>query len=87
MATSAVRTSALPHQFMFGSFLPSLWSLSNHSLLGSRSRHCYEIKWRLLGAMQIPRTGGVVRLLTLLLTTYDSQHTAIDRWASSPTYR
>src|ERR1700687_1066308 len=30
---------------MFGSFLPSLWSLSNHSLLGSRSRHCYAIKW------------------------------------------
>src|SRR5271168_1790591 len=24
---------------------PSLWSLSNHSLLGSRSRHCYAIKW------------------------------------------
>ena len=30
---------------MFGSFLPSLRSLSNHSLLGSRSRHCYAIKW------------------------------------------
>jgi hypothetical protein len=30
---------------MFGSFLPSLWSLSNQSLLGSRSRHCYAIKW------------------------------------------
>jgi hypothetical protein len=29
---------------MFGSFLPSLWSLNNHSLLGSRSRHCYAIK-------------------------------------------
>jgi hypothetical protein len=29
---------------MFGSFLPSLRSLSNHSLLGSRSRHCYAIK-------------------------------------------
>jgi hypothetical protein len=29
---------------MFGSFLPSLWSLSNDSLLGSRSRHCYAIK-------------------------------------------
>src|ERR1700686_1981867 len=29
---------------MFGSFLPSLWSLRNHSLLGSRSRHCYAIK-------------------------------------------
>src|SRR5882762_9992698 len=28
---------------MFGSFLPSLRSLSNHSLLGSRSRHCYAI--------------------------------------------
>jgi len=28
---------------MFGSFLPSLWSLNNHSLLGSRSRHCYAI--------------------------------------------
>src|SRR6267142_4289553 len=30
---------------MFGSFLPSLWSLNNHSLLGSRSRHCYAIMW------------------------------------------
>src|ERR1700693_3277776 len=30
---------------MFGSFLPSLRSLSNHSLLGSRSRHCYAIMW------------------------------------------
>src|SRR5258706_8841856 len=30
---------------MFGSFLPSLWSSINHSLLGSRSRHCYAIKW------------------------------------------
>src|SRR5467141_2223780 len=30
---------------MFGSFLPSLWSSSNQSLLGSRSRHCYAIKW------------------------------------------
>src|ERR1700736_3495970 len=29
---------------MFGSFLPSLWSLRNRSLLGSRSRHCYAIK-------------------------------------------
>jgi len=29
---------------MFGSFLPSLWSSNNHSLLGSRSRHCYAIK-------------------------------------------
>ncbi len=29
---------------MFGSFLQSLWSLSNHILLGSRSRHCYAIK-------------------------------------------
>jgi hypothetical protein len=29
---------------MFGSFLPSLRSSSNHSLLGSRSRHCYAIK-------------------------------------------
>src|ERR1700730_1190306 len=28
---------------MFGSFLPSLRSSSNHSLLGSRSRHCYAI--------------------------------------------
>src|SRR5438445_6462846 len=31
---------------MFGSFLPSLWSSSNQSLLGSRSRHCYAIKWK-----------------------------------------
>ena len=30
---------------MFGSFLPSLRSSSNHSLLGSRSRHCYAIMW------------------------------------------
>src|SRR6266404_7993505 len=30
---------------MFGSFLPGLWSSSNHSLLGSRSRHCYAINW------------------------------------------
>jgi diamine N-acetyltransferase len=30
---------------MFGSFLPSLRSSINHSLLGSRSRHCYAIKW------------------------------------------
>src|SRR5215510_8961256 len=30
---------------MFGSFLPSLWSLCNQSLLGSRSRHCYAIMW------------------------------------------
>src|SRR4029077_20823612 len=29
---------------MFGSFLPSLWSLRNRSLLGSRSRDCYAIK-------------------------------------------
>src|SRR6266446_9108252 len=28
---------------MFGSFLPSLQSSINHSLLGSRSRHCYAI--------------------------------------------
>jgi hypothetical protein len=27
------------------------------------------------------------RLLTFLLASLDSQHTAIDRWASSPTYR
>lgn len=25
---------------MFGSFLPSLWSLSNQSLLGSENRRC-----------------------------------------------
>src|SRR5215472_14488508 len=29
---------------MSGSFLPSLWSSNSHSLLGSRSRHCYAIK-------------------------------------------
>jgi hypothetical protein len=29
-----------------GSFLPSLWSLRNRSLPGSRSRHCYAITWR-----------------------------------------
>src|SRR5215468_2768243 len=33
---------------MFGSSLPSLWSLSNQSLLGSGSRHCYVITY--LGA-------------------------------------
>ena len=27
---------------------PSPWSLSNHSLLGSRSQHCYAIMWRLV---------------------------------------
>jgi excisionase family DNA binding protein len=41
---------------MFGSFLPSLWSLSNQSLLGSRSRHCYAIKWFFAGAT--PSCGG-----------------------------
>src|SRR6266478_5019176 len=35
----------MPIIIMFGSFLPSLWSSINHSLLGSRSRHCYEIIW------------------------------------------
>ena len=30
---------------IFGSFLPNLWSLTNQTLLGPRSRHCcYEIK-------------------------------------------
>src|SRR6202040_4469331 len=29
---------------MFGSFLPNLRSSINHSLLGSRSRHCYAIR-------------------------------------------
>jgi hypothetical protein len=33
---------------MFGSFLPSLRSSINHSLLGSRSRHCYAIMWKLV---------------------------------------
>src|SRR6516164_669718 len=37
---------------MFGSFLPSLWSSSNHSLLGSRSRHCYAIKLPVSAANQ-----------------------------------
>src|SRR5215469_16238412 len=32
---------------MSGSFLPSLWSSNSHSLLGSRSRHCYAIKFKL----------------------------------------
>jgi hypothetical protein len=41
---------------LFGSFLPSLWSLSNQSLLGSRSRHCYAIKWFLAGLLvRFPR--------------------------------
>jgi hypothetical protein len=31
---------------MFGSFLPSLRSSINHSLLGSRSRHCYAITFK-----------------------------------------
>lgn len=30
---------------MFGSFLSSLWSLSNHTLLASPSRHCCAIDW------------------------------------------
>jgi hypothetical protein len=38
---------------MFGSFLPSLWSLSNHSLLGPRSRHCYAITSRWRGVMSV----------------------------------
>jgi hypothetical protein len=55
---------------MFGSFLPSLWSLSNHSLLGSRSRHCYAIKWRKLsenrGAVSLEEAitfGAVIKIL------------------------
>jgi len=40
---------------MFGSFLPSLRSSINHSLLGSRSRHCYAIK-SLLTALDDKRT-------------------------------
>jgi len=27
---------------------PELWSSDNRSLLGSRSRHCYAIKWLLV---------------------------------------
>src|SRR6478736_3141692 len=43
---------------MFGSFLPSLWSLSNHSLLGSRSRHCYAINENhLLHALHVSNCG------------------------------
>src|SRR5258706_11743519 len=30
--------------------------LNNHSLLGSRSRHCYAIKWRDYSALKIDRT-------------------------------
>src|SRR5262249_35791563 len=36
---------------MFGSFLPSLWSLCNQSLLGSRSRHCYAIMYGKRGGL------------------------------------
>src|SRR5215471_19320294 len=35
----------MPISIMSGSFLPSLWSSNSHSLLGSRSRHCYAIMW------------------------------------------
>src|SRR5262249_48289409 len=40
---------------MFGSFLPSLWSSCNQSLLGSRSRHCYAIMWVLGRTFPISR--------------------------------
>src|ERR1700704_218459 len=39
---------------MFGSSLPSLRSSINHSLLGSRSRHCYGIKFAASGAAKYP---------------------------------
>jgi hypothetical protein len=35
---------------MSGSFLPSLWSSSNHSLPGARSQQCYAINWILRAA-------------------------------------
>src|SRR6266850_4300041 len=41
---------------MFGSFLPSLRSSINHSLLGSRSRHCYAIKWVLVRTLPVSTT-------------------------------
>src|SRR6516162_9109425 len=43
---------------MFGSSLPSLWSLSNQSLLGSGSRHCYVIT-----------SSGICKFLTIYLRT------------------
>src|ERR1700731_1172986 len=58
---------------MFGSFLPSLRSLSNHSLLGSRSRHCYAIKARVLipnspGGASVRLAAGLTESDLLLLT-------------------
>src|SRR5215468_3033888 len=47
---------------MFGSSLPSLWSLSNQSLLGSGSRHCYVITssiWKFLPVYLRTRRLGV----------------------------
>jgi hypothetical protein len=40
-----------------------------------------------VAATRLLEIGGVLWLLTFLQAMYDSQHTAIDRWASSPTYR
>src|SRR5437870_12904977 len=41
---------------LFGSFLPGLWSSSNQSLLGSRSRQCYALTSNLHG--RFPRLPG-----------------------------
>src|SRR5712671_1912618 len=56
---------------MFGSFLPSLWSSINHSLLGSRSRHCYAIKCRsvlLSGISTLPNAPPLVVNVSSLFT-------------------
>ncbi len=65
---------------MFGSFLPSLRSLSNHSLLGSRSRHCYAIKCRIVARRRsnsswtcLPRESKLIsRFSYLLISTSES---------------
>jgi hypothetical protein len=44
-----LRTRVIVHTYNphIGSFLPSLGSLTNQSLLGGLGgRHCYEIKWK-----------------------------------------
>ena len=49
------------------SFLSSLWSSCNQSLLGSRSRHCYAIKW--IGEANSPvrhKTGRLTRFIIKL---------------------
>src|ERR1700728_1161514 len=50
---------------MFGSSLPSLWSSTNQSLLGVRSRRCYAIKWvleRRCPIIRLTRSWASVRI-------------------------